>query len=231
MAETVEKKIKTEPATKPAKRESYLKQWFLRFYKQATAGSCFLILLAGYFFVVNPKITSINQTVGASLDNERQTRAELEDKISYLIKLAAKQGQFTGDDIARVNDMLPNDPFLPELFSTIDWLGRDSGVAISSISISQSALGGKKNEAAAAVSEKGLPAGVKPIEIGLAVAAENYSRLKTFLANIEKSSRIMDAVALNYSPNAGSYTVTVRTYYQPEKTQTGDVGGEEPTKN
>lgn len=228
MADIPANKIKTESAAKPAKRESYLRGWFLRYYKQTTLSSCFLVLLAGYFFVVSPKITSINQTIGASLEIERRRQADLEDKIAYLIKLAGKRGQLTGDDIARVNDMLPAEPLLPELFSTIDWLGRDSGVKIGSISISQSALGGKKNDKALAVKEAGLPAGVKPIEVGLSVAAENYSQLKTFLANIERSSRIMDALALNYSPNAGAYTVTVRAYYQPDKTtETGETAADQ----
>lgn len=214
--ETKTNKVQVNAA--PAAQEGYLKTWFLRYYKAATLASCFLLILAGYFLILGPKISSMNETIGVALGNEKQKKMNLEEKLGYLAKLAAKREQFTGADIARVDDILPTDPSLPELFSMIDWLGRDSGVSIGSINISQSSASSKNKSAVKTAAEKSLPEGVKPIEVGLSVSADNYSKLKTFLYNIERSSRIMDAVALNYNPSGTSYTVTVRVYYQPKKT-------------
>jgi hypothetical protein len=64
------------------------------------------------------------------------------------------------------------------------------------------------------------------MEINLSVSAESYSQLKTFLANVEKSSRLMDPTALRYTPSGSSYTITFRTYYQPEKV-TIDASGQD----
>lgn len=231
MPENITERTKETAKPKEApKRESYLKAWFLRYYRVACLGIALAILGAGYFMLLGPKIASINQTIGAQLAEEQAKKEELEKRLNYLAVLARKRERFTGEDIARAADMLPSEPNLPELFTVFEWLGRDSGVQVESISISQ-AGGGKKSAKGGvdASAGKGLPEGVKPIEVGLSVTAENYNQVKTFLANIERSSRIMDAVALNYSPNGSSYTVTVRVYYQPEKVNADESGSEAGT--
>lgn len=110
---------------------------------------------------------------------------------------------------------------MPAFLASLESLARASGATIEGLSLSvlEPAKGGPtpplaRGGAAAAAEEK-LPPGVRAVEGNLSIAATSYSQVKTLLGNIESSLRLMDPVALLYMPSSKTYTITVRTYYQP----------------
>lgn len=208
-----------EPSAPAAKAEAgFLSNWFLQYYRFATMGACLIFLALGYFLLLGPKIARARNIRNVTLAQEKQRQAELTAKLSYLIRLARKKEEMGSEQIERINNMLPSDPNLAALFTTLEGLARDSGAIVESISINvpQPAKPGRGQTAATAAA-KGLPEGVKSVDLTVKVTAEDYRQLKVFLANAERASRLLDAVALNYSPAGSTYTLTLRTYFQPER--------------
>lgn len=217
---TAKKDIPSQPAAPaPVAEKGFLVNWFLEYYRFATAGACLVLLAAGYWLVAGPKIARVKTVRTVLLAQEQQRRDDLERQLAYLAKLTKKKEDIGAEALARIDDMLPADAGLPALFAAIEGLGRDSGVSIESININVSSADKKSGRGAAAGASPGkaLPEGVKTVDLTLAVTAEDYRQLKIFLGNLERSQRLMDAVALNYSPGGVGYILTVRAYFQPVK--------------
>lgn len=204
-----------EGEPKPAKTKTFLMVWWLQYYRLATTAVCLLILLAGYLLVVAPKIEAARAVDALALQKEKDKQSSFEAKLKYLAGLQEKRAQFSDDDVNLALNALPTDPGVPEFLASLESLARASGAIIEGVSLSvlESAKSGKAN--AAAVVEDKLPAGVRAVEGNLSVAATSYAQVKTLLGNIESSLRLMDPIALLYTPSSKTYTITVRTYYQP----------------
>lgn len=197
-------------APKTAKT-SFMQTWFLQYYKLATAGVCFIVLAAGYWFIISPKIDSAQNIATTVLQEEQDKEAALKKRIEYLVNLESARSQIPDEDIRRINDMLPSEPGIPELLASLESIATASFVKLESIQFSKvaAAAPGDKNKAST------LPGGAQGLEIQLTVANTPYSNVKTLVSNIEKSLRLLDVAALIYSPGAKSYSLTARSYYLP----------------
>lgn len=203
------------PAAIPAKTKSFLLAWFLQYYRLATTAACLVILLAGYFLVVAPKIDAARAVDTQALQKEKDKQSSFEAKLKYLVSVQDARRNFSDDDVNLALNALPTDPGVPEFLASLESLARASGATIEGVSLSvlENAKTGKAN--AALPLEDKLPAGVRAVEGNISVAATSYEQVKTLLANIESSLRLMDPVALLYTPASKTYTIAVRTYYQP----------------
>ena len=54
--------------------------------------------------------------------------------------------------------------------------------------------------------------GLREVNIALNLSGGDYVALKNFLVDLENNLRLMDVVSLNYSPEAGSNILNIRTY-------------------
>lgn len=202
------------PAAAAIKPPSYLLRWFLQYYRLATAGVCILILGLGYFLLISPKLTQARTMAAAKLVAEEERQQNLERKLQYLASLSKKRAETSDAEVRNIAVMLPTGPAVPELLASLDGIARESQVTVEGVELSfiEPVKTDDKLKGAALDS---LPPDVRALEASVNVTATAYGALKTFLANIEHSLRLMDVTALLYSPSAKSYTITVRAYYLP----------------
>lgn len=212
MPEEVKKTSPALPGAPEVKaKTSFMQTWFLQYYKLAAAGACFMILALGYWFIISPKVNSAQNIATAVLQEEQDKEAALKKRIEYLVNLESARGQMPDEDIRRINDMLPSEPGVPELLASLESISTASFVKLESIQFSKVAASAPGDKSKAST----LPGGAQGLEIQLTVANTPYSNVKTLVSNIEKSLRLLDVVALIYSPGAKSYSLTVRSYYLP----------------
>ena len=193
---------------------SFMKGWFLQYYKLATTAACLLILLLGYFLLISPKIGAAQNIANTVLQKEEAKQAAFKKRIQYLVNLESARNQISNDDIARIGHMLPSEPGVPELLASLESISAESFVKFENIQFSKLDAGPSR-PGSAPTKGSALPGGASAIEIQLTVGNTPYSNVKTLVLNIEKSLRLMDVTALLYSPAAKSYSLTVRSYYLP----------------
>lgn len=198
---------------RPAKA-SFMGDWFRQYYKLATGAACLAVLALGYFFLIGPKIDKLRNITSTVLQEEQDKAAALKRRIEYLVNLEARRNQIPASDIARVHDMLPGEPGVPELFVSLESIAAASAVKLESIQLSKLETASPDSRASEA-KKLVLPGGAEGLEIQLTVANTPYSNVKAFVSNIEKSLRLLDVMALLYTPAAKTYSLTVRSYYLP----------------
>lgn len=211
--------LKKEPPESVIKPPSYLLRWFLQYYRLATIAVCLVILILGYVLLISPKLERVGTLEITKLTEANEQQRSLESKLQYLAALSQKRSQANEKDIKKIDAMLPSGPGVPELLASLESIARESKVTMEGIEMSLiepvKAKSKTATKGAEPSLEDSLPPGVRALEASVSVAATPYNNLKIFLGNIEQSLRLMDAVALLYSPAAKAYTITVRTYYLP----------------
>ncbi len=204
-------KDKTSPPVVPSKpQSSFMGDWFLQYYKLATGGACLLVLGLGYWLLISPKIEKVQNIASTVLREEQTKQAALKVRIEYLVNLETLRNQIAEEDITRIGQMLPSEPGVPELFASLESIALESFVKLENIQFSKLETkkdGGDKRSI--------VPGGAEALEIQLTVANTPYSNVKTLVTNIETSLRLLDVMALLYSPAAKTYSLTVRSYYLP----------------
>lgn len=188
--------------------------WFMQYYRLATVGACLMLLVLGYLFLIAPRIERARAVEVLALQKEKAKQSSFEAKLKYLVSLQSKRAQFSPADINLALAALPTDPGVPEFLASLESLARSSGATIEGISLA--VLEPAKGSPAASTKDKDkLPSGVRVLEGNISLAGTSYGQVKTLLANIETSLRLMDVAALLYSPAAKTYTIAVQAYYQP----------------
>ena len=204
-------KDKTSPPVVRSKpQSSFMGDWFLQYYKLATGGACLLVLGLGYWLLISPKIEKVQNIASTVLREEQTKQAALKVRIEYLVNLETLRNQIAEEDITRIGQMLPSEPGVPELFASLESIALESFVKLENIQFSKLETkkdGGDKRSI--------VPGGAEALEIQLTVANTPYSNVKTLVTNIETSLRLLDVMALLYSPAAKTYSLTVRSYYLP----------------
>lgn len=202
-----------------AKKQGYMGMWFAEYYWQVSAVVALVFAVAGYLFLVGPKISEGRVLAGTQLPRERERGLELSNTLRALLELEEDRALIPESDIRRVAEILPTDPRLPELLASLEAIAVASGVVIEGVEFAflepeadiRPARGGQS----APDSESALPAGVVAVEANLRIINSPYANVKQFLGNTEKSLRLMDVTGVLYSPSAKNYTVTLQSYYQP----------------
>ena len=105
--------------------------------------------------------------------------------------------------------MLPADPATPQILTSLESIAAESGAVIDGIDLVIPEEKTRKDGDPGVL----LPTGVSYVEVTLAVGAGPYESLKTMIKNIEANIRLMDVIAVVYSPISKSYTIILRAYY------------------
>ena len=117
-----------------------------------------------------------------------------------------------------VSMILPNKQAIPELFSQLEVIAKQSGVQIVGMSVAE-----KEEEPRSARARAGedwnqaqaqkLSNDIKQLSIQFDVNAINYDIFKNFIDSIQSNSRILDIERFTYNPNQDTQGITIRTYY------------------
>ncbi|MBI2636834.1 MAG: hypothetical protein HYW81_01435 [Parcubacteria group bacterium] len=196
-------------AVEKPKLASFMSEWFVQYYRAVTLAACLVIFAALYALALHPKLARSRSISGGELRAVQGERYTLERQLGYLAKLSAESGRASAATIKDVRDLLPSDPATPQILTSLENIAHESGVVIDAVEL---VVPIEADESAAA-SDVVLPLGVSFVEVTLSVAASPYGALKTLLKNIEANIRLMDVMAVVYSPIGKSYSITLRAYY------------------
>ncbi|KKQ77235.1 MAG: hypothetical protein US98_C0009G0009 [Parcubacteria group bacterium GW2011_GWC1_38_6] len=142
----------------------------------------------------------------SSLMNELQEKnIELKVKKDYFnsVKQAAEELNGYQEEIAKVDSAIPSRPFLPSLFHFVSQISSQNGLILTKV--------GKFSVSPA----KDKP-DLKEIMIEVSFSGP-YPATKSFLASLEKSSRIIEVESIDFAPdkagNEGSpFTLRLKTH-------------------
>jgi Tfp pilus assembly protein PilO len=149
-----------------------------------------IALLGG--FVLYPAYKSL-PALTATLKEKSDLTTQLEDKYANLKKLVDHK-DVVDQDLVLFKKLLSEQSLVPELLTQIDTIAKESGLTVTKMSYSfseapitaQPAATGTPGAASAQT-----PKSFKVVDVSM-VAEGNYDQLVAFMANIEKSGRLLD---------------------------------------
>ena len=170
-----------------------------------------LVAAAVALFVVytNPKYQSTKALAAqnASYDEALTKSAELH-KIRD--ELLSKRNSFSEIDVARLQEILPDNVDNIRLIIDINNIALKNGLTLTNVSlgdiVKNGGAGGQSLVSASAIGS---------VKVGFTVGA-SYASFISFLHDLEHSLRLIDIDKLDYHPDqngGGTYQVEVRTYW------------------
>lgn len=210
-----------------------------RYYKIIIVVIVVVIGIGGYYFVGNKKVTLAQEqklNMEAKLNASRDAQKYLAE-LNKLEKTIMDFQKTNAEQIAKVAQVLPVKPQIPELLAQTEALILSSNFKIESLDIAEQAEAIKKpkkavlpEQVAAGDSEapvgqipsdatsvqNGLPETIKTIAINLAVSGGDYFAFKNLVNNLEKHVRLFDLTSFSFGVGkngGGEYSLNLQTYY------------------
>ena len=165
-----------------------------------------LLSAAGIFFgYVNPVWTGPIAAAKASIELDNQALAAAKQYTAQQNDLAAKRNAIDPADLAKLAAFLPDSVDNVGLILDLNALAARSGLSISNIDITTSP--------AAEGAKSSLPSGVSltgSVDLSLS-AVGTYPSLKSFLAGMERSARLLDVQNISVKGSeTGVYTYEIK---------------------
>jgi hypothetical protein len=132
---------------------------------------------------------------------ERGYVGRLEDR------LAEAQG-VTAVQRAKIASLVPGDADVPGLLVALEALATRNNVVL----VSVDATSGEEEESG----------GRKAVRLAVNLAGVGYAQLRSVLADLARSQRIIDVQGLTYSPGNGSVSLTAKAYFRSGAAPTGE---------
>ena len=200
-------------------------------------GSIVLVVLTlGYFFVLQPQISSIVSS-NASLNtiNAKDTAAQkLANDIEALTKSFNNLEASRNSDLQKLNSIVPQGEQLAELFVLAEKLAQRRGMSLNSIDVSSLEEKTEKKELPKDSKQASSPEitpsvatdqNLQALSINMAVAQtiadpnlDVYTEFKNYLDDLESSVRLLDIESVSFSGAEGgllSMNFTIKTYFAP----------------
>lgn len=199
-------------------------------------GGIMLVIFAlGYFFVLQPQISSI-VTSNASLNDinvKDQAAQDLAANIETLTKSFNNLEASRNSDLQKLHSIVPQGEQLAELFVLAEKLAQRRGMSLNSIDVSSLVTNTAKpvvdksalNPEAAATKTATADQKLQAMSINMAVAqieanpnTDVYTEFKSYLDDLESSVRLLDIESVSFSGAEGgllSMNFTIKTYFAP----------------
>lgn len=159
-----------------------------------------ILIAAGYFLMFRPRFATLRDLrarrgIAAEITGIEQQVAQLgRTRATFEQQLAAKRGP--------IDAAVPGGEDVPGLFTALDAAAQRAGVVMTTM------------EATRELAPTSLRAlGSNPvILVGVSLRSVDYARLKSFLATVAASSRLMDVLSVQFAPQSLTATVRIRAY-------------------
>lgn len=165
-----------------------------------TVVAALLLAILSYTLLFVPRLGRM--VPGGGLDLAPYERRAAEAR-QYLDAVAAEQASFqqlNAQRKASVQNAIPARADSPGLYVTMDALATAHGMVLTSIDASE-------NDKVATA------AGRHPITVNARIEGATYPQFKRFLADLERSERLLDVVSVMFVPGSGAYDLTLRSYW------------------
>ena len=180
---------------------------FVRYYKIFIIIGAALILLLSYFFILKPKYEQVgiggNYNLKAVKDEVNKREIFLKD----LSELTNHYQQINANDLARINQALPQGKDVAGLLVQLQNLAENNGLLLASVSV---------NDPTEAMAGKDGKSDIQQLSVNLSlIGSQNnvYRQLKGFLNSLETNLRLFDVSAVYFTPGSPAFSVNLITYY------------------
>ncbi len=168
-----------------------------------------LLLAAGVgYFSILPQWKMVG-SLRTQIRDLQALREELGELIRIRDRLAVDYEKISPADAAKLRAIVPRGPQPSSLVVDAETVAQRSGVALAQVNVAASLPAQATLE---------LPTSrATPLPVSFTILGTHAS-LQTFLANLERSRRIVDVTDLSFAPGAGGVipvTVQARAYYRP----------------
>ncbi|NQT49899.1 type 4a pilus biogenesis protein PilO [Candidatus Kuenenbacteria bacterium] len=180
---------------------------FIQYFQMIFILSLVILILAFAYCVYNVYDVNINE-MKLIVQQKQQVLAEKENELSEL-KSAKVNYEGIEESVQKMLMVLPSEKELSSIFVQLDALAYKNNLSLDTVDIAESQeLDGENIK-----SQKPT---LKKLALTLSLTGGDYYTLKNFLIDVEKNLRLLDVKALIYEPLAGSYNLTMNTYYWGE---------------
>lgn len=195
-------------------------------------GIVLLVLVFGYFFILQPKISGIstNNEDLTAINAKNQAAQDLAKNVKALTQSFGTLEASRNEDLKKLHSIVPRGEQLAELFVLAEKLAQRRGFSLNSLDVSSSAentteiktaVGSEATtDSASAVSQE-----LESLSITMMVAqtetspsAEPYLAFKNYLNDLESTVRLLDIESVSFSgAESGllSMNFTIKTYFAP----------------
>lgn len=176
-----------------------------------------LLIAIGIFFVyVSPTWSGSIATAKATIASDNQALAAATEYASQQNQLATARDAIDPADLTQLTTFLPDSVDNVGLILDLNALAARSGLSFSNIDVAaESASTNSANSSAAGAVPVANINPVGSVDLSLS-AVGTYTALKTFLAGVEKSERLLDIqdlVIKGSDTGVYSYGMTIRIYW------------------
>lgn len=217
----------------PLKKEKL--NLFTRYFKPILFLTVVIILGAAYFLLLSPLFKEY-QTLTKQVIEEKRENLEQQKKIfNELSELNKVYNEVSPSLKDKVQELLPTQPALPNLYYNLDQLATVAGYKILSVDINVPKQEQKKStqEFRAPTEEMGEGEEIRPaemtgakmsepaisqkslkeIKITLELEGNGYLTFKNFLDLLEHNLRILEVESFSYDPEETTISLNLKTYY------------------
>lgn len=158
-----------------------------------------IFLTAGYFLIW-PEYQKLSDnknklvTEKETLENQNRTLADLQKLFNNYEDISAANKE-------KIMSMLPREVDEPGLFTLLETLAGRNGMVVLAADITI-------KDPAADLKNLGL----KEVNLAINLTGGEYFNLKSFLSDLETNLRLMDVISVNYTPEASSIILNIKTY-------------------
>lgn len=189
----------------------------INYFRFIAAGAVAVVLLAGYLFLIAPKVTEVKTTETTTRKN---AETELKIQQDFLIDLKKSNEKFSttfgSEQIKAINEFIPSSPDFPGLLLTVQNIVSQARLTLDSFSVG--AVG--QLPSAQGASAAGVTFLTQDVSISVS-GGGNYAAFKNLLSLFESSRRLFDIISIGYASGKADekssigWTLVLRTYYLP----------------
>ncbi|MDP3964773.1 MAG: type 4a pilus biogenesis protein PilO [bacterium] len=200
--------------------------YFFKNPKFIIGGIIVLVLLLGWSIFLAPKYESIQNQGLLDYDKKQDTLTQRQSYLSQLQELADEYRAIDQAAVENVNQVLPSEQQLPELFVMLEAFAEDAGLTVERITLTPQGRVQAAAQSRGAVGEDGQSETIESstladptqvgeigIVMGISVTDFSYAQFKNLMQSIEQNIRLFDLNTVNYAPGTQSFVLNMTTYY------------------
>ncbi|PIR06852.1 MAG: hypothetical protein COV55_01980 [Candidatus Komeilibacteria bacterium CG11_big_fil_rev_8_21_14_0_20_36_20] len=193
------------------------------------------LLFFGYSFALKPKILTIQslEVKSGVSQSEKQEQEQLLEDVKQLQREYEEIKVSRASDLARLKEIVPEDPAIAELFVVADRLAQQNGFQLVSIDVSDNSPDSNRQKTAKEEEQTtqtiAEELGLKSLLINLSLLSlplenfedgSSYDALKNYIVAMENYLRLMDIQTVTFDElssdreESSSFNFNIITYYQ-----------------
>lgn len=199
------------------KQQQLLKRinsFLIDYFKAIVVVVLLLVLSLGYFLILLPRYRQIANEISTTQKEQATEQQKQKLYLDNLAKLNQAYAQLDSVKLQKINDLLPDAPLAEQLMTQLEKTVKDNGAVLTSMTVNPD----DKNYSP--IQDTKLPPSFDPttvklgkVMITLNLMGLDYQGFKNLLAIFEHNLRLMDVTTVGWSPDSGSVTLQITTYY------------------